>query len=166
MSRRRPAYLTPNSDIIKIQMTSLAVWSSAILLGQCYTVDRSGDREPSDYVHSHEYRRLLKYLELATVSAYGHTCESCRVKPVRPHDLKILNIRFDRLADRLLYLVVLSGMTLVVLIQANAKTLDEAFEETNASVIEIRTVQRSVPHRLGISPTSTGRTQTLAVDSH
>ncbi len=78
----------------------------------------------------------------------------------------MLNIRIDRLADRLLYLAVLLGMTLVVLSQANSKTLDEAFKEVNASVVEIRPVQRSVPHRFGISPTSTGRTQTLAVDSH
>lgn len=46
----------------------------------------------------------------------------------------------------------LLGMTLVVLSQADGKTLGEAFKEVNASVVEIRTVQRSVPHRVGIKP--------------
>ncbi len=47
-------------------------------------------------------------------------------------------------------------MTLLVHSQANAKTLGEAFKEVNASVVEIRTVQRPVPHRVGMSPTSVG----------
>ena len=46
---------------------------------------------------------------------------------------------------RLALSVWLLGMPLVVLSQANAKTLGEAFKEVNASVVEIRTVQRSIP---------------------
>ena len=57
---------------------------------------------------------------------------------------------------RLALSVWLLSMTLVVLSQANAKTLGEAFKEVNASVVEIRTVQRSVPHRVGMTPASVG----------
>ena len=75
---------------------------------------------------------MRQWLRFDPYSVLSHTA-------VRPQNLKMLNIRIDRLADRLLYLAVLLGMTLVVLSQANAKTLDEAFKEVNASVVEIRT---------------------------
>ncbi len=52
--------------------------------------------------------------------------------------------------------ILLLSMTSVVLSVAEAKTLGEAFKEVNASVVEIRTVQRSVPQRLGMTPTSIG----------
>ena len=50
--------------------------------------------------------------------------------------------------------ILFMSMSLVVLAVAEAKTLGEAFKEVNASVVEIRTVQRSVPQRLGMTPTS------------
>ncbi|MEE8263618.1 MAG: trypsin-like peptidase domain-containing protein [Gammaproteobacteria bacterium] len=57
---------------------------------------------------------------------------------------------------RLALSILLLSMTLVVLSVADAKTLGEAFKAVNASVVEIRTVQRSVPQRLGMTPTSIG----------
>ena len=57
---------------------------------------------------------------------------------------------------RLALSILLLSMTLVVLSVAEAKTLGEAFKAVNASVVEIRTVQRSVPQRLGMTPTSIG----------
>ena len=59
-------------------------------------------------------------------------------------------------STRLALSILLLSMTLVVLSVAEAKTLGEAFKEVNASVVEIRTVQRSVPQRLGMTPTSIG----------
>lgn len=57
---------------------------------------------------------------------------------------------------RLALSILLLSMSLFVLAVAEAKTLGEAFKEVNASVVEIRTVQRSVPQRLGMTPTSIG----------
>ncbi|MEE8046997.1 MAG: trypsin-like peptidase domain-containing protein [Dehalococcoidia bacterium] len=59
---------------------------------------------------------------------------------------------------RLHFLLTLSawiiGISLFAPGQVHAKTLSEAFKEVNASVVEIQTVQRSVPHRAGVTPTS------------
>ena len=47
-------------------------------------------------------------------------------------------------------------IALAAFAQAHAKTLGDAFKEVNTAVVEIQTVERSVPQRLGVIPTSIG----------